>query len=152
MASRNLGDLSMQMQILFNRFNDRVRRDPWMQQNGVTLLVTCTYRSPEEQARLYAQGRTLPGRIVTRLKAGKSRHNAQTPQGLPAAEAVDIVPLRHGRPVWGLSGNGVDEDPSDDDRDDLEVWQRCGQHGVDVGLVWGGNWTSFKDYPHFELP
>jgi peptidoglycan L-alanyl-D-glutamate endopeptidase CwlK len=153
MASREIKHLSPALQILYNRFNDRCRRDEWMVRNGITVLLICTYRSSEEQDRLYAQGRTAPGRRVTNLRGGKSRHNATLPgTDTPAAEAFDVVPLRGGKPVWGTGGAGTNEDSSDDATNDLEVWQRVGAHGEAVGLVWGGSWTSFKDYPHFEMP
>lgn len=107
----------------------------------------------DEQAALYAQGRTTPGRIVTNAKAGKSYHNRVSAQGSPAAEAFDIVPLRNGKPIWGTTGNGIDEDPSDDDKDDLEVWERVGAHGVAVGLKWYGTPGSpFREFPHFQNP
>lgn len=145
MASRHIGDLSVAMQILFNRHNDRVRRDPWFQQRGITMLVTCTFRSDEEQAKLYAQGRTAPGRIVTNAKPGKSKHNRTTPQGDPAAEAYDVVPLLHGKPVWA-------DDP-DTPENEMEIWERIGQHGVDVGLKWlGAPDSSFPEKPHFQNP
>lgn len=153
MASREIKDLSPAMQVLYNKFADRCRRDVNLLRAGVTVLLTCTYRDNDEQNRLYAQGRTTPGRVVTNAKAGQSAHNAVTPQGAPAAEAFDIVPLRHGKPVWGTAGNGVDEDPSDDERDDLEAWQRIGEHGVAVGLKWYGSpGSSFKEFPHFQNP
>jgi peptidoglycan L-alanyl-D-glutamate endopeptidase CwlK len=111
-----------------------------MVRNSVSILLTCTFRSDEEQAKLYAQGRTAPGRIVTNAKPGKSKHNAKTPQGKPASRAYDVVPLRHGKPVWGTEG------------EDGEIWQMIGAHGKDVGLAWAGDWTTFKEFPHFELP
>ncbi len=153
MASREISALSTPMQALYNRFFDRCRRDPWMLKEGVTVLLTCTYRSDEEQARLYAQGRTAPGRIVTNAKPGKSKHNVRNAQGLPCAEAFDVVPLRHGKPVWGTSGDGVDENDVDDTLDDLEAWERVGAHGVAVGLKWYGSPGSpFKEFPHFQSP
>ena len=152
MASREIRDLSPEMQVLHNKFIDRCRRDTNLLKAGITILVTCTYRSSEEQNRLYAQGRTLPGRKVTWVKGGGSKHNHTTPQGKPDALAFDVVPLRHGKPIWGLSGDGIDDDPTDDQTDDLDAWQRVGAHGVAVGLEWGGNWTRSKDYPHFQMP
>lgn len=152
MSSREIRHLAPELQVLYNRFHDRCRRDTWMLRNGITILLTCTYRSDEEQNRLYAQGRSSPGRVVTNAKAGQSQHNATTPQGQPAARAFDIVPLRRGKPVWGTSGDGIDDDPSDDHTDDLEVWQRVGAHGEAVGLEWAGRWTRFREYPHFQLP
>ena len=150
MASREIRDLSPAMQVLYNKFADKCRRDVNLLKQGVSVLLTCTYRSAEEQDKLYAQGRTAPGRKVTNARAGKSKHNAVDAHGKPAAEAFDIVPLRNGKAIWGTSGNGIDDDPTDDDKDDLELWQRIGAHGVSVGLEWAGNWKSFREFPHFE--
>ena len=44
-------------------------------QNGFDLRITSGYRSIEEQNRLYAQGRTAPGNIVTNARGGDSFHN-----------------------------------------------------------------------------
>jgi peptidoglycan LD-endopeptidase CwlK len=54
---------------------------------GIDILVTSTYRDAEAQAKLYAQGRTSPGKIVTRAKprpvvpqlARRLRHRPVTP-------------------------------------------------------------------------
>lgn len=153
MASREIKDLSQAMQVYYNKFNDKCRRDTWLLKNGISILLICTFRSMDEQAVLYAQGRTTPGKIVTNAKPGKSYHNKESVQGTPAAEAFDIVPLRNGKPIWGTSGNGIDEDPTDDDKDDLEVWERVGAHGVAVGLKWYGTPGSpFREFPHFQNP
>lgn len=154
MASREIKHLSPAMQVLYNKFNDRCRRDEWFQRNGVTVLLICTYRSGEEQDALYAQGRTKPGKVVTNARAGRSKHNATLPgTDTPAAEAFDVVPLRHGKMIWGTSGDGIDEDPTDDHKDDLEVWQRVGAHGVAVGLKWYGSpGSAFREFPHFQNP
>jgi peptidoglycan L-alanyl-D-glutamate endopeptidase CwlK len=109
---------------------------------GLDVLITSTYRDHESQAELYAQGRTKPGKIVTNAPPGKSWHNWRV--------AFDIVPLRHGKPVWGISGNGIDDNPSDDEFDDLELWLRIGAIGKSVGLEWAGDWKSFKEFPHFQ--
>ena len=53
MASRSLSDLIPELRELA----EQVRRI--CQQRGVDLLVYCTYRSLEEQAKLYRQSRTL---------------------------------------------------------------------------------------------
>lgn len=130
MSSRKLTDLHPQMQPMVTRFLANARAA------GIDLLVTCTYRSNEEQAALYAIGRTKPGRIVTNAKPGRSTHN-NTLNGKPAALAVDVVPLRDGKPVWSAS------DP---------VWKRVGEIGEKVGLEWAGRWTTFREYPHFQHP
>lgn len=97
---------------------------------GIDLIVTCTYRDNEEQNRLYAQGRTVKGRVVTNAKAGQSFHNYRL--------AYDVVPMRNGKPVW------------DTDHEDGLLWQRVGAIGEAHGLEWAGNWKSFKEFPHFQ--
>ena len=98
--------------------------------HGIDLLVTSTYRDSESQNALYAQGRTAPGKKVTNAKAGQSWHNWRC--------AVDIVPLRNGKPVWSTSGT------------DWEIWEAVGNIGKESGLEWAGEWKSFKEYAHFQ--
>jgi peptidoglycan LD-endopeptidase CwlK len=100
---------------------------------GITLSVTFTYRSDETQAALYAQGRTVPGHIVTNAKPGESFHN----YGL----AYDVVPLKpNGAADWDTSNKtGA-----------AKRWQRIGAIGKSLGLRWGGDFNSIKDLPHFE--
>lgn len=59
---------------------------------GIDLRVIDGYRTVEQQDRLYAQGRTLPGNIVTKAKGGFSNHNF----GL----AIDVVPFENGKFNW----------------------------------------------------
>ncbi len=95
---------------------------------GITIRVTSSYRTFAEQDALYAQGRTKPGGIVTNARGGQSLHN----YGL----AVDVVPIVNGQPKWDVPES---------------TWQKIGAAGKKQGLEWGGNWTSFKDRPHFQL-
>jgi len=97
----------------------------------IDLVITSTYRDAESQNALYAQGRTKPGRIVTNAKAGQSWHNWKC--------AIDVVPLRNGKPVWGTVGK------------DLELWNKVGAIGESVGLEWAGRWKRFREFPHFQL-
>lgn len=99
---------------------------------GIDIIITSTYRDHESQGALYAQGRTKPGRIITNARAGYSFHNYRV--------AFDVVPMRHGKCVWGTKG------------DDLELWQRVGGLGESCGLEWAGRWKTFREFPHFQLP
>jgi len=130
MASRSLNDLHPRLKERALAFQERCK------QAGIDILIYCTYRSNKEQQELYRIGRNIPGKIVTNAKAGESNHNA-TIDGKPASRAFDCVPLRAGKPVWD------GKDP---------IWQIVGKIGVEVGLMWAGNWTRFREYPHFELP
>lgn len=130
MTSRKLTDLHPLMQPLVVDFLARA------EMVGIDLLVTCTYRSDEEQARLYAQGRTKAGKIVTNAKPGQSMHNFRS-GGNPASLAVDVVPMRAGKPVWAAG------DP---------IWAEVGLLGEAAGLEWAGRWKRFREFPHFQHP
>lgn len=97
---------------------------------GITIAITSGRRTIQQQNMLYAQGRTMKGKIVTNAKGGSSPHNF----GL----AFDVVPLlKNGVPNWNAP---------------LETWDCIGQQGKALGLTWGGDFKSLKDRPHFELP
>jgi len=100
-------------------------------QAGIDLLITGTYRCAADQNKLYAQGRTTPGHVVTNAKAGESLHQYRV--------AYDVVPLRDGKPVWGTTTP-----------EDKQLWQAVGELGLEQGLEWAGDWTSFKEFPHFQ--
>ena len=119
--SRKIDDLLPVVQVKVNMFIELCNK------SGIDLLVTSTFRDNESQNQLYAQGRTLPGKKVTNAKAGESWHNYRC--------AVDVVPLRYGKPVW--DGN----DP---------VWQTVGELGKQAGLDWAGDWKKFKELAHFQ--
>jgi peptidoglycan L-alanyl-D-glutamate endopeptidase CwlK len=94
---------------------------------GINIILTSTLRDDEYQGKLYEQGRSAPGQIVTNM----SRTGAH---GLGLA--YDVVPVDvNGNAIWS------------DDR----LWNIIGEEGVKLGFVWGGNWKSFVDSPHFEL-
>ena len=88
-------------------------------------------RSWDEQAKLYAQGRTSPGKIITNAKPGYSNHNF----GI----AVDMGVFKNGK---YLDENNPDE---------AESFHRIAAKTAEkYNIEWGGNWKTFKDYPHFE--
>jgi peptidoglycan L-alanyl-D-glutamate endopeptidase CwlK len=105
---------------------------------GIDFIVTCTYRSDAEQAQLYAQGRTKPGKKVTNAPPGKSPHNCTIgPENKPAAKGFDICIMKHGKPDWNA---------------EAPEWAQLGIIGVQCGLSWAGLWKNFREMPHFELP
>lgn len=102
-----------------------------------------TYRSFGEQAELYSQGRTKlfgsDGKrlgVVTKAKPGTSYHN----YGL----AIDIVLISNKSASWDII--------KDWDKDGKSDWREVVDIFKTAGFLWGGDWKSFKDYPHFEFP
>lgn len=131
MSSRSIDDLHPILKPLCIQFLADCKAE------GIQAFLTCTYRSSKEQDELYAQGRTAPGRKVTNAKGGQSQHNT-TLNGKPAARAFDIAIKGPGGALnWDIHHRH---------------WKRVGEIGKSLGLNWGGDWTSIKDYPHFELP
>lgn len=99
-----------------------------------------TFRTIAEQDAIYAQGRTKPGKIVTRARGGYSWHN----YGL----AVDIVLIHdvdgdgdYDRAVWDVK--------SDFDGDKISDWMEVVAIFKSYGWEWGGDW-KFSDPPHFQ--
>jgi peptidoglycan L-alanyl-D-glutamate endopeptidase CwlK len=119
--SRKIEDLEPQVAALCHRFVEECENQ------GITVLITCTLRTREEQTALYAMGRTKPGNRVTNAKAGQSLHQYGV--------AFDFVPLIHGKAVWN----------------NAELFERCGEIGEKVGLQWSGRFLTFRENAHFEF-
>ena len=96
---------------------------------GINVQISEGHRSYARQNELYAQGRTKPGKIVTNAKGGQSWHNF----GI----AVDYFLTTNdgSKAVWTVNSN----------------WRRVAQIAKGLGFEWGGDWTSFKDYPHLQM-
>lgn len=94
--------------------------------NGIEIKVISALRTYAEQDALYAQGRTTPGSKVTNARGGYSNHNF----GI----AFDVG-VFSGTRFLG----------------DSPKYKAVGVLGTDLGLEWGGNWTSIVDQPHFQL-
>lgn len=99
-----------------------------------------TLRNFFEQDKLYAQGRTAPGKIVTNAKGGLSFHN----YGL----AIDIVLIvdtdgdgDYDKAVWDVK--------TDFDGDGKADWIEAVTVFKEYGWTWGGDW-KFSDPPHFQ--
>lgn len=95
---------------------------------GIKLRVTSGFRTYAEQDKLYAQGRTAPGSIVTKAKGGQSNHNFGT--------AFDVVPIVNGSADWKTTAG---------------TWNKIAKVGKEIGFSWGGDWQTFTDKPHFEM-
>jgi len=111
---------------------------------GISVIIYNTYRTKEEQAALYLQGRaTLEIVNGTRKQAGllpiTQKENVIVTQLKDSPHchglAFDFVPLVSGKPAWN---------------NEL-LWQRCGSIVRTLGLEWGGDWKDFPDKPHVQI-
>ncbi|WP_085521450.1 peptidoglycan-binding protein [Tuberibacillus sp. Marseille-P3662] len=120
---RNMGDVHP----LVEKKTKEVIRQAYNE--GIYVQISSGFRSFDEQAELYAQGRTTGGNVVTNAEPGESVHNY--------GFAVDYF-------LTSDYGNKALWSVNDD-------WCRVAEIAKSLGFEWGGDWTSFKDYPHLQL-
>lgn len=107
-----------------------VRRAATLLPNDLGFVVTCTLRTLEEQKKLMAAGAT---------RTMRSRHLPGKSNGL--SHAVDLAATIGGAVKW-----------------DWPLYAKLAKAMKDaakaekVTIEWGGDWTTFKDGPHFQLP
>ena len=132
-SKRSLANLATADETLQRLFNEVIKK--------VDCIVICGHRSTEEQFKLFQQGREKKngrwikvGPTVTNIDGNvkKSNHNY-----LPS-RAVDVIPY----PV---------------DWNDIDKFKQLGKivketaKELNIEISWGGDWQSFKDYPHYEI-
>ena len=96
------------------------------------IFLSCVYRSPEEQKRLFLSGRFgNQGSILTNCDgfAKLSEHNRAP------SRAVDFAVMDGGKVVW-----------------EEIVSYPIGNLAREVGLEWGGFWEKWQDPWHIQLP
>jgi peptidoglycan LD-endopeptidase CwlK len=97
--------------------------------------ITCGVRTLEQQQDLFAQGRSIPGPIVTWTM--DSKHLIQE-DGF--GHAVDVAAYINGKVSWNekyydIIGRVVKATAKD----------------MFINVIWGGDFKRNKDRPHFEL-
>ena len=129
---RNISDLHPRLQDKVYELIDLCAK------HGISIGISECLRTVAEQDALYAQGRTKPGSIVTNARGSSYSSMHQ----------------------WGIAFDfylkvDVDKDGSTSDdafNNSTGLFNQVGSLGKSIGLEWGGNWTSIKDLPHFQLP
>ena len=103
-----------------------------LEAEDVHMRIVQGLRTWKEQDDLYAQGRSKPGNIVTKVRGGYSWHN----YGLAADCVPDADPNRPGfQPDW---------EPSS------QRYKRFLAVAKAQGLTIGADWRTFPDYPHVQ--
>ena len=105
-----------------NKFRQFIKRV--QKETGYDVIITSGYRTFEKQQQLYDSGQTT-------ARAGNSFHN----YGM----AIDINAVKVGS--WLRMGSSKSS------------WEQSGipQIAENMGLRWGGNFSSFYDPVHFDL-
>jgi peptidoglycan L-alanyl-D-glutamate endopeptidase CwlK len=154
MASRRLEDLAPEVQQMAKEHILRCA------DAGFELLIYCTLRDTHEQSRLYRQSRTkeqiqkkmdqltakgFPALAKILKDVGPQKTAPKVTNAGPGESfhqynrAYDCVPVLHGKPIWGTGGEGA------------AIWDKVGKLGKKCGLEWAGDWTSFREFPHFQF-
>lgn len=94
---------------------------------GIYLIITEGFRTKAYQDTLYAKGRTAPGKVVTNAKG--STYSSQHMWGIAFDIAINDTKLLY----------------------DGGMLKKVAKIAKDLGLGWGGDWTSIVDTPHFYL-
>lgn len=152
--SRNVNDLTPKCKQLHDAFNVK------MKEKGLDYTVTCTARLENVQIALYAQGRdTLKNVNTLRYKAGldpitedenkkkvtwtlTSKHIVNDAN--PKSRAFDIA-------LKGKDGKIHYDVKADINEDNKADYLQIGDIAKEVGLIWGGKFSS-PDYCHLEEP
>lgn len=106
--------------------------------SGFTVRLISGTRTFAEQDKLYAQGRTEPGNVVTCARGGQSNHN----YGI----AWDVG-------IFTAAGKYIDDlaEKGQMKSKDVEAeYLKLGPVGRGMGLYWGGDWAK-PDRPHFQM-
>jgi peptidoglycan L-alanyl-D-glutamate endopeptidase CwlK len=135
MTDRNLDDLHPDLKPLCQQWLDQC------QAQQIHAEVICTYRSAQQQDADWRIGRDangkIIGKVITNARGGQSQHNITLDDGTAASKAFDWVIIK--------SDGTCNWNP------DSPEWKAAVAIGKQLGLTWGGDWNSIKDYDHFEI-
>jgi peptidoglycan L-alanyl-D-glutamate endopeptidase CwlK len=98
-------------------------------------------RTAEDQNMLYQKGRDLPGKIVTNVDGYNKLSNHQPKEGEVLGNAFDIYAYVERKASW----KKVHLEAIAEHIKKVALDEFC------VVLTWGGDWTRFRDLPHYQL-
>jgi peptidoglycan L-alanyl-D-glutamate endopeptidase CwlK len=132
-SKRSLDNLKGIHPSLARVMNEAIKETP------VDFTITGGVRTDEEQQKLYAQGRTAPGNIVTYTDGIVKKSNHQ-PKEDGYGYAVDLYPYMNGT----VQLNNVPAMKT------IAYHIRKTAERLGIAVEWGGDW-KMRDYPHYEL-
>lgn len=112
---------------------------------GFNTKPVSTLRTWTEQTKIYNQGRTTPGAVVSNAKAGDSIHNWGC--------AFDLGIYKDGE-YWDAAvkkdANGKNIPDNVKRNKAVQLHIEISKISKSIGLFWGGDFNSIKDYPHYQ--
>ncbi len=133
-SSRKLEAADSKLQTAFRLIREHFRH----KFPGMTLKLTDVYRSTNKQQKLFKQGRSTPGKIVTNIdgitKKGKHNHYP--------SKAIDVMVLHCSNNVGTWDMKYYRGMPRLAEKVSKEVGYK---------ITNGGVWKKLRDYPHFEI-
>jgi len=90
--------------------------------------VICGHRGKAAQEKAFADG-------FSKVQYPNSKHNSKP------SLAVDLAPLTSGKIDWGATGLFIG----------LSYTMKSAAEELGIDIVWGGDWESLRDFPHYEL-
>lgn len=94
-----------------------------------TFGITCGVRTIEEQ------------RLLVKKGASRTMNSRHIPAKNGFSHAVDVVAMLEGKVRWDYPLY-----------DKISKAMKAAAKAEKVPLEWGGDWVSFKDGPHYQLP
>lgn len=139
MASKNIEDAVKEIRDKW----DEIKNEYFKRMPGKYLVLSCVYRTPEEQLALFKKGRILgsdgkwsiqdKAKIVTNVDGYKilGAHNYKPARAIDVA----VVDNQTGKYLW-----------------EEKHYFPLLQIAKGVGLESGGGWKSINDWPHIQVP
>lgn len=94
-----------------------------------TFGITCGVRTIEEQ------------RVLVKKGASKTMRSRHIPAKNGYSHAIDVVAMLNGKARWDWPLY-----------DKISKAMKSAAKAEKVPLEWGGDWSSFRDGPHYQLP
>lgn len=113
-----------------------------IQSSSIPFIITEGVQTTERQKKLYAQGRTTSGKIVTNCDGIKNKSNHQLKEN-GYGHAIDLYPYIN-------SSIRIHEAYVPESLQIIAEHIKMTAQKKNLFIIWGGDW-KMKDYPHFEL-
>lgn len=124
-------------------FKESIKNSPY------DFRITHGVRTAEEQNKLYQCGRTIKGLKVTNCDGyiKKSNHQAKNDGYGYAVDIFICGYVKDGKYIKTTSQEGYEYSKLKAVAEHIKAVAKS----LNINISWGGDWTKFKDYPHFEL-